>query len=102
MNMSKTKVMTGVSGGTFTNIVVGGTPLEIVDHYVYLGHCLSFDREHRNNEIRHRVQLGWAAFHKLDDVLKARKIPQCLKTRVFEQCVMPTLTYGAETWTLTK
>ncbi|CAG9123735.1 unnamed protein product [Plutella xylostella] len=52
-------------------------------------------------EITRRIQLGWAAFSKLDDVLKS-KIPQCLKTKVFNQCVLPTLTYGAETWTLTK
>ncbi|CAH2258529.1 jg12369 [Pararge aegeria aegeria] len=29
------------------------------------------------------------------------KIPQCLKTKVFEQCVLPVMTYGSETWSLT-
>ncbi|CAH2210524.1 jg10825 [Pararge aegeria aegeria] len=29
------------------------------------------------------------------------KIPQCLKTKVFEQCVVPLTTYGSETWSLT-
>lgn len=52
-------------------------------------------------EIARRIQLGWAAFSKLEDVLKSQ-IPQCLKTKVFNQCVLPILTYGAETWTLTK
>ncbi|CAH2235234.1 jg10486 [Pararge aegeria aegeria] len=28
-------------------------------------------------------------------------IPQCLKTKVFEQCVLPVMTYGSETWSLT-
>ncbi|CAH2237421.1 jg11276 [Pararge aegeria aegeria] len=26
---------------------------------------------------------------------------QCLKTKVFEQCVLPVITYGTETWSLT-
>ncbi|KAG7298647.1 hypothetical protein JYU34_018301 [Plutella xylostella] len=28
-------------------------------------------------------------------------IPQSQKTKVFNQCVLPVMTYGAETWTLT-
>ena len=26
----------------------------------------------------------------------------CLRKRMYDQCVMPTMTYGAETWTTTK
>ena len=29
-------------------------------------------------------------------------MPQCLKRKVFDQCVLPVMTYGAETLTLTK
>ncbi|CAH2211369.1 jg1095, partial [Pararge aegeria aegeria] len=28
-------------------------------------------------------------------------IPQCLKIKVFEQCVLPVMTYRSETWSLT-
>ncbi|CAH2218367.1 jg7122 [Pararge aegeria aegeria] len=28
-------------------------------------------------------------------------IPQCLKTKVLNECVLPVMTYGTETWTLT-
>ncbi|CAH2234283.1 jg15013 [Pararge aegeria aegeria] len=45
-----------------------------------------------------RIQLGWAAFGKLR---KTSKFPQYLKTKVFEQCVLPVMTYGTETWPLT-
>ena len=51
-------------------------------------------------EIKRRKQLGWAAFGKLSCVLKS-KIPQSLKTKVFNQCVLPAMTYACETWTLT-
>ncbi|KAI8426600.1 hypothetical protein MSG28_005383 [Choristoneura fumiferana] len=29
------------------------------------------------------------------------KLPQCLKSKVFDQCVLPVMTYGSETWALT-
>lgn len=102
MNMSKTKVMASISSDSNSAIIVGNESLEMVDRYVYLGHILSFDKEHQNKEISRRIQLGWAAFNKLDDILKSVDVPQCLKTRLYNQCVLPTMTYGAETWTLTK
>ncbi|CAH2235763.1 jg7621 [Pararge aegeria aegeria] len=40
------------------------------------------------------------AFGKLRDIFSS-KIPQCLKTKVFEQCVLPVMTYGTEIWPLT-
>ncbi|XP_026329036.1 uncharacterized protein LOC113237010, partial [Hyposmocoma kahamanoa] len=58
--------------------------------------------EHQPKEISKRILLGWAAFSKLGDILKSGKVPQCLKTRLLNQCVLPTMTYGDETWTLTQ
>ncbi|KAG7307782.1 hypothetical protein JYU34_006375 [Plutella xylostella] len=100
MNMSKTKIMTSCPTAV-PNITVGNSSVEVVDKYVYLGQCLSFDKDSQTKEIARRIQLGWAAFGNLADVFKS-SLPQCLKTKVFNQCVLPTLTYGAETWTLTK
>lgn len=37
------------------------------------------------------------SFGKLEEVLKS-KIPESLKTKVYNQCVLPILTFGAETW----
>ncbi|CAH2233806.1 jg22491 [Pararge aegeria aegeria] len=54
-------------------------------------------------EVNRRIQLfidGWAAFGKLRDIFSS-KIPQCLKTKEAEQCVLPVMTYGSETWSLT-
>ncbi|CAG9122988.1 unnamed protein product [Plutella xylostella] len=61
---------------------------------VQLGRC-DFEKE-----VTRRIQLGWAAFGKLRSVFTS-EIPQCLKSKVFEQCVLPVMTYGAETWSLT-
>ena len=48
-----------------------------------------------------RSILAWAAFGRLRDILKS-DIPISLKRKAFNQCVLPVLTYGAETLTLTK
>ncbi|CAH2239424.1 jg16849 [Pararge aegeria aegeria] len=51
-------------------------------------------------EVTRRIQLGWVPFGKLRDIFSS-KIPQCLKTKVFEQCVLRVMPYGSETWSLT-
>ncbi|CAH2243454.1 jg9370 [Pararge aegeria aegeria] len=81
-------------------VIVENTALEIVDEYVYLGHTIQLGRSNSEKEVNRRIQVGWAAFGKLCDIFSS-KIPQCLKTKVFEQCVLPVMTYGSETWSLT-
>ncbi|KAJ0181356.1 hypothetical protein K1T71_003441 [Dendrolimus kikuchii] len=99
MNLDKTKVM-------FNEHVmprpvnVDGSPLEVVQEYVYLGQKIQVGKHGLEREANRRIQLGWAAFGNLRHVFSST-IPQCLKTKVFEQCVLPIMTYGAETWTLT-
>ena len=44
---------------------------------------------------------GRAASAKHRDILKSN-IAICLKRQVFNSCVLPDMTYGAETWTQTK
>ncbi len=99
MNLDKTKVMFN-DHVTPQPICVDGIPLEVVQEYVYLGQTIQFGRHNFEREASRRIQLGWAAFGKLRQVFTST-IPQCLKTKVFEQCVLPVLTYAAETWTLT-
>ncbi|KAI8430300.1 hypothetical protein MSG28_000610 [Choristoneura fumiferana] len=82
-------------------LTVHGQVLERVDEYVYLGQTMSLEKSGQDLEIQRRIRLGWAAFGKLSDVLRG-DIPLNLKRRCFEQCVLPVLVYGAETWTLTQ
>ncbi|CAG9565546.1 unnamed protein product [Danaus chrysippus] len=83
-----------------TSIKIGGSTLEVVDSYVYLGQTVQLGKSNFEKEVNRRIQLGWAAFGKLRRIFSSR-IPQCLKTKVFDQCVLPVLTYGTETWPLT-
>ena len=52
-------------------------------------------------EINHRVKLAWSALGRSCAILKG-SLPLCLKKKIFDQCILPILTYTAETWTLTK
>lgn len=99
MNMDKTKIMSNVHVPP-TPVLVGSSMLEVVDEYVYLGQTVKLGKSNFEKEVNRRIQLGWAAFGKLRSLFVS-KIPQSLKTKVFNQCVLPVMTYGAETWSLT-
>ncbi|CAG9111017.1 unnamed protein product [Plutella xylostella] len=85
-------------------VAVGEATIEVVQEYVYLGQTIRLGRSNFDKEAARRIQLGWAAFGKLRHIFSSA-IPQSLKTKVFNQCVpkcvLPVMTYGAETWTLT-
>lgn len=98
INISKTKYMTNlVPSG---NIAIGDGEVELVDKYTYLGHEVRISRDNQTCELRRRITLSWAAYGKLREVFK-RNLPMCLKRKVFNQCVLPVMTYGAETLSLT-
>lgn len=99
MNLSKTKVMTNIDDDTV--IKVGHDGIERVDNYIYLGHKLKLGLDNQTAEVKRRVGLGWAAFGKLRLIFKS-KMNNSLKRKVFDSCVLPVLTYGAEALTLTK
>jgi hypothetical protein len=63
--------------------------------HVKLGQTLQLGRNNFEDEVDRRIQLGWAAFGKLRRVFSS-SIPQILKTKVFNQCVLPVMIYGAE------
>ncbi|KAI5743164.1 hypothetical protein M8J77_015214 [Diaphorina citri] len=98
MNLSKTKVMYN----EFTpkkHIQINNTRIEEVQSYIYLGQEITMDGK-MANEINRRIRIAWGSFGKNSIVFKSN-MPMCLKRKVFNQCILPALTYGAETWTLT-
>ena len=99
INMKKTKVMFN----SFTEeqkIMTGNTEIEKVDHYIYLGQQMRMDHN-QMDEVKRRTRAGWHAFGNLNDIMRS-KMPICLKRKVFNQCVLPAMTYGSETWAVTK
>lgn len=99
INTGKTQFMTNLV--LSQNITLNDNHLQQVSTYKYLGHEVCISRDNQTLEIQRRLGLTWAAFGNLRNILKS-DLPNCLKRKVFDQCVLPVLTYGAETLTLTK
>ncbi len=99
MNMKMTKIMFNkhLIG---RQIMIGNKALEVVEQYTYLGQMVSANPAHEK-EIRRRIGMGWSAFGKQNLVMNMN-LPLSLKRKVYNQCILPVLTYGSETWRLTK
>jgi len=82
-------------------VKVENDSIAVVDHYIYLGQRATTDSS-REQEIKRRVTLGWQAFGRASTVFKSEKIAMTLKRKVYDQCILLTVTYNAETWNLTK
>ncbi len=74
--------------------------LELMKEYTYLGQMVSANPVHEK-EIRRRIGVGWSAFGKENLVMNSN-LPLSRKRKVYNQCIRPFLTYGSETWRLTK
>ena len=81
-------------------VVVGGSVIEKVHSYIYLGQRVSLLEKDMANEINRRIQAGWKSFNDHKIVLKSN-IPNSLKKKLYNQCALPAMTYS-ETWTITK
>ncbi len=99
MNMKKTKTMYS-KHLTGRQIKIKNKALELVEEYTYLVQMVSANQAHEK-EIRRRIGMGWSAFGKQNLVINST-LPLSLKRKVYNQCILPVLPYGSETWRLTK
>ena len=97
MNIAKTKVMVADN----TPINVNNVLIENVQGYVYLARHYSIKEKNQDKQIQRRIMAGWAAHAKHRDIFRSN-LAICLKRKVYNSCMLPAMTYGAETWTLTK
>ena len=94
INSANTQFMTNLVPSR--NLQMENNEVLQVTSFNYLGHEIRIGRDNQTCEMGRRIELGWAAFGKL------RRPQMCLKRKVLDQCVLPVLTYGAETLTLTR
>ncbi|KAG7311380.1 hypothetical protein JYU34_002422 [Plutella xylostella] len=97
LNETKTKIMTNY---TQIPVIANGKQLEYVEDYVYLGQVISFQNR-LDKEIDRRVNMGWKKYWSLKYIFKSN-LHISIKRKVFNMCVLPTMTYGAQTWSTTK
>ena len=93
MNIAKTNVMIVDN----TPINVNNARIENVDGYVCLGQHCSLKEKNQDKDIQRRIMAGWAAYAKHRDIFKSNLV-MCLKRQVYHSCVLPAMTYGADTW----
>ncbi len=99
MNMKKTKILYN-KHLTGRQIMIGSEALELVEEYTYLGQMVSANPAHEK-EIRRRIRMGWSAFGKQNLVMNSN-LPLSMKRKVYNHSILLVLTYGLETWRLTK
>lgn len=99
INMKKTKVMYN-EYATIKPVHIGTQEVEQVNDYVYLGQLVTMQND-KSDEIKRRIAAGWGVFGQYRDILKS-KIPLSLKRKVYNQCIQAAMTYGCQTWAVTK
>jgi hypothetical protein len=73
-----------------------GAILEVVQKYVYFGQTLQLGRNNFEDEVNRRIQLSiWETTSSVFIVNTTKS-----KDESLNQCVLPVMTYGAETWIL--
>uniref|UniRef100_A0A2H1V663 SFRICE_031899 n=1 Tax=Spodoptera frugiperda TaxID=7108 RepID=A0A2H1V663_SPOFR len=55
-----------------------------------------------HKEIDRRIANTWKRYWSLSEIMKNRDMPIKLKRKVYNMCILPCLTYGCQTWALTK
>ena len=81
---------------TTDNIQINGTEIEKVTNYEFLGQTIAMENSTKQ-EVSIRIKVGWGAFRKYREIFQDRHLPTSLKRKVFNQCVLPAMTYGCQT-----
>ena len=98
ISIRKTNVM--VQGADPPNIYINGTKLDVVDQFTYLGSTITTDLS-LDTEISKRIGKASATLSRLTQRVWANKMLSInTKIAVYRACVISTLLYASETWTL--
>lgn len=98
LNAEKTKVITN---GVMEPVSVGVKNIEYVNDYIYLGQMVSF-KKCISNEVQRRIAIAWKKYWSLKEVMKNKQLNISIKKKLYEISVLPTLTYGCQSWSLKK
>ncbi|VDO18177.1 unnamed protein product [Brugia timori] len=83
-----------------TRIILNGEEVARSDEAIYLGQIIAVS-DSLEREVKRRKAKAWGSYWRLKNVFKG-KFSQDLKKKIFESCVLPVLTYGAQSWALTE
>jgi hypothetical protein len=98
MNPEKTKYMTN---SEMAQVRSNGVSIQYCSEYTYLGQCVSMEGR-GDREVKRRIVLAQGKFWSLKFILTDKAISPKLQLEVLQTCVIPTLLYGCQTWSLTR
>ena len=102
VNWTKTKVMHIGDGQAPTAIEINNESVEVVPSFVYLGSTVTRTGD-ISLEVNRRRGLGAGVMRALWKPLwRHRSISRRTKMRIYNAAVLPVLTYGAESWPLSR
>nr|VZI53152.1 unnamed protein product [Spirometra erinaceieuropaei] len=105
INTQKTVVMhqpppNSVTAPNAPQISVNGTQLQVVENFPYLGSTLSHNTK-IDDEVASRISKASQAFGRLRSTVWNRHgLQLSTKLKMYKAVILPTLLYGAETWTV--
>jgi hypothetical protein len=99
ISIKKTNVL-GQDVSSAPCISIGGCTLDVVEDFTYLGSTISSSLN-LDTELNSRIGRASAAMARLSKrVWENSMLTIKTKTKVYQACVLSTLLYGSETWTL--
>ena len=101
MNVGKSKVMrcSRYGNGDRMHVILNGEPLDEVDCFEYLGSQVAADAG-CERDVVHRMNEGYRAWGVQKSVLSNRGLGIKAKKCLYEEVIVPTALYGAETWSM--
>nr|VZI51131.1 unnamed protein product [Spirometra erinaceieuropaei] len=105
INTQKTVVMhqpppSSATAPNAPQINVNGTQLQVVENFPYLGSTLSRNTK-IDDEVANRISKASQAFGRLQSTVWNRHgLQLSAKLKMYKAVILPTLLYGAETWTV--
>ena len=85
------------------DILIDQQKIEKMREFKYLGQT-THPKDTTKEEIYARIRAVWSCFGKNKEILQDKQLPISLKKQVdlMDQCILPTMTYVCQTWSLNK
>ena len=83
------------------NVKLGGEEIKTVTTFKYLGSMFGAEGG-TTTDCKNRVRLAWNKWRGVTGVICDKKVPVKLKHKIYKTVIRPTMTYGAECWTMKK
>ena len=106
LNSKKTKILSNETVGEESVHCItkcGCIEILAVDQkYKYLGRMFCGAVQNRGKvAVSHRISCGWMKYHALQNIFEDKHIPICLRLKLFDAAITPTILYSLETCPLT-